>query len=782
MNTLKSITSAILSLVLMSGCAASANAETAVKQMSVLTQTAEHSSQLQIEYEEEDLNETFDKTEAVTITLNETSASCTDERVTINGTAITIAAGGTYVLNGTLNSGNLIVASSDKNTVRIVLNGASLTSEAGPAIYVSDASKVILTAVTGTVNSLSAGGENSDEKKGGIYTKEDLVINGGGTLNIRTTNGDGIHGNDTVRVFNTILSIDSASDGMEVNDLIAVQDCILTVTAKGDGLQASGDTDETASGTAAANVLISGGVITIAAEDDCLQASGDVITENAEVNLTAGGGAEKAVSHTGSSGKTGGWGREGSGFMPGEDSFSEGGFPYGGKGRRRNENFGGLSGNETDQEAQGSTEAPDLSSGATPYGNETEGQSDLRGRFGTGRPEEGSAADGSPEQNGQLPAEDVPEMFRRNRGGRSEDAAGNTTQPEITASPSPSLSPSSDAAKDAEAKREESASSASESDSEKAKGISVDGNAVISSGTVKISSADDGINAAGNVTLKGGNVTISSGDDAVHADDTLTFEDGRLVIAASYEGLEATSIVIENGTIDLTADDDGINTSNKLSGKVYGMEQDDGSTFTMNGGTVTVNSGGDGIDLNGSGSMNGGLLTIYGPENNGNGALDYTGTFTVNGGTLMAGGSSGMAMTPSSGSGAKVLVIGVSDPDGAVEVKDSSGRVICTYESEKNYETLVIASDQLKEAETCTIMQNKTELGTAVLKDAVTYVNTSADAAGFNQGGPGRFRSNGSDRTGQIPSGQEAAPDVRQPETAEPQASAMPYSGEAKNY
>jgi hypothetical protein len=43
-------------------------------------------------------------------------------------------------------------------------------------------------------------------------------------------------------------------------------------------------------------------------------------------------------------------------------------------------------------------------------------------------------------------------------------------------------------------------------------------------------------------------------------------------------------------------------------------------------------------------------VIVNGPTNDGNGALDYMGTFTIDGGFLVAVGSSGMAMTPTTDS------------------------------------------------------------------------------------------------------------------------------------
>lgn len=63
--------------------------------------------------------------------------------------------------------------------------------------------------------------------------------------------------------------------------------------------------------------------------------------------------------------------------------------------------------------------------------------------------------------------------------------------------------------------------------------------------------------------------------------------------------------------------------------------------FHINGGTLTVNAGGDGLDSNGSINMTGGTVIVNGPTNSGNGALDYDGTFEISGGYLVAAGRLG---------------------------------------------------------------------------------------------------------------------------------------------
>ena len=81
---------------------------------------------------------------------------------------------------------------------------------------------------------------------------------------------------------------------------------------------------------------------------------------------------------------------------------------------------------------------------------------------------------------------------------------------------------------------------------------------------------------------------------------------GTLNINSDYEGLASEMhLLINSGTINITADDDGIN-----------VNEDDTSVFYMEGGTLTVkSSGGDGIDSNGYFALTSGTLYISAGNN-----------------------------------------------------------------------------------------------------------------------------------------------------------------------
>jgi len=156
----------------------------------------------------------------------------------------------------------------------------------------------------------------------------------------------------------------------------------------------------------------------------------------------------------------------------------------------------------------------------------------------------------------------------------------------------------------------------------------------IADGTFTLVAGNDGLHAEngdddtlGNVYIAGGSFAIQVSDDAVHANALLTLDGGSFDIAAA-EGLEATYIQINDGTINISASDDGVNAARKSSAYA--------PTVEINGGTITISMGAgdtDGVDSNGDIIINGGVIDVTGQS-----AFDYDGTAAYNGGTLIVNG------------------------------------------------------------------------------------------------------------------------------------------------
>jgi len=244
-----------------------------------------------------------------------------------------------------------------------------------------------------------------------------------------------------------------------------------------------------------------------------------------------------------------------------------------------------------------------------------------------------------------------------------------------------------------------------ESDTDSTKGLKAGVAVIVTGGILNINSSDDAIHSNDSITISGGDIALASGDDAIHADSTLEINGGDITISRCYEGLDSSAITINGGGIHLVASDDGVNAVTKGAGSdAMGRPGQNTfvstgvNSFSINGGYLVVNAGGDGLDINGPITMTAGTVIINGPTNDGNGPVDYSGSFAITGGEFIAVGSSGMAMAPSTSSTqcSVMLTYSASQQAGTmVHIETADNEEILSFKPVKAYQSVVFSSPKL---------------------------------------------------------------------------------------
>jgi hypothetical protein len=241
-------------------------------------------------------------------------------------------------------------------------------------------------------------------------------------------------------------------------------------------------------------------------------------------------------------------------------------------------------------------------------------------------------------------------------------------------------------------------------DTASAKGLKAGVNLAISGGALWIDSSDDAIHSNDTLSISGGTIVIASGDDGIHSNTSLAIDGGDITITKSYEGIESSTIALNDGTVHVTASDDGINAAGGNDASSMGgrpgqnlFSTSASCTLSINGGHVYVDAGGDGLDVNGPITMAGGVVVVNGPTNNGNGAIDYTGSFKLTGGFLVAAGSSGMAQAPSASSTQNSVMVNAASalPAGTLfHIETREGEDVLTFLPAKTYQSVVVSSPE----------------------------------------------------------------------------------------
>lgn len=486
--------------------------------------------------------------------LDGTSAQTSGSGMIVRDGQIFIEKAGTYVLEG--NFQGSVIVNADNALVRLVLNGVQIQALDGPAICVRQADKVILSLELGKENMLSDSEVHSvEEEDAAVYSKDDLVINGEGSLTINGSYLDGLKSKDDLKIMSGSLKINAKDDGLIGKDCIVIQTAQMEIEAGGDCIKSTNDSD-----AEKGYVAIQSGTYRLTAQNDGIQAETNILICGGAFTILSGGGSSSAVTAS------------------------------------------------------------------------------------------------------QIP---------RSRPGQT--AQQQTSQEE----------------------------------SESRKALKAGTLLQTDGGEFSIDSYDDALHSNNTILVRGGVYNIATGDDAVHADTFLHLTGGNLEIAKCYEGLESSQITIDDGTVRLTAQDDGINVAGGNDEGMGGPGQMDSfrsgtnvdSGLTINDGYLVIDASGDGIDINGSGEINGGTLLVNGPVNGGNGSLDYDGSFKVNGGVLIAAGSSGMAQSPSQESAQGVITMTYSEEQTAgtlFSLADESGTELVTFAPKKQYQSVIISIPQLK--------------------------------------------------------------------------------------
>ena len=445
--------------------------------------------------------------------------------------------------------GQIVIDAGDDYKFELELCGVKLFSGEQNPIMILSGDKVTLTAKKETKNYIydtraALASDDETSVSAAVYAKCDLDIGGKGELTVISSNNNGIHTKDDLKIKNLTLSVTCEDNALKGNDSVTISGGVITLVARsGDGIKTK-NTDVSSKGNQRGIVSITGGTVNIYAACDGIDAAYDVdIGDEAVLNIfteryspySEEAAEESCAEFTSASASNAGasFGGQGGGFGGDRGGFgggNQGGFGgFGGGGRPGGGDFGGGPGGMTD----GNRDKSDISTKAVKAGNEIH----ISG--------------------GTLTLTSYDDSIHANSGTSLEN--GETSTGNILISGGTLTLFSKDDA------------------------VHADGTLTVSGGKIDITGCYEGLEGTF-VRIDGGDVSIVSSDDGINATTTsgtgITFNDGKVYIYAGGDGIDSNSRTSYQGILFAGGEITVVSTS----GGDSSIDTENGYTFS--GGTV----------------------------------------------------------------------------------------------------------------------------------------------------------------------------------------------------
>ena len=300
-------------------------------------------------------------------------------------------------------------------------------------------------------------------------------------------------------------------------------------------------------------------------------------------------------------------------------------------------------------------------------------------------------------------------------------------------------------------------------------GVDAGNELTIKGGTITVSQSEEGLEARV-IRQLGGDVTIKSSDDGVNASAGSSSKTSDTSATSKTTDASATDTSATSKTTDASTTSNTADTSSSASQATAtpaatsqadqankdknatlpsppagqappqggqppqngqgpggmppgGQEESDPSLqIILEGGTLTIDAEGDGIDSNGTASISGGSLVVNGSVQGGNGPLDAAGDITITGGRVWALGTSDMLQGFAQGSTQASITANIAGTAGqTLIILDAKGKEVARQTASKDFQAVIMSSADLVDGQTYTIqVEGTTQTTTAALVTPVT--------------------------------------------------------------
>ncbi len=190
---------------------------------------------------------------------------------------VTITKKGVYNITGSLDGHNITVDTEDN--VLLILNGVTITSD-NPGIYVKSAKNTYIKLIG---KNTITGSSNAD-LDASIYSKDDLILYGDGSLKIESGN-DGISSKDDLTIYEGTYNITSTGEGIKGKDSVTINDGTFNIKSTETSIKTTNEDEK-------GDLTINGGTFNLQSSNDGIHAKGKLEINKGTFEIEAVEGLE----------------------------------------------------------------------------------------------------------------------------------------------------------------------------------------------------------------------------------------------------------------------------------------------------------------------------------------------------------------------------------------------------------------------------------------------------------------------------------------------------------
>lgn len=231
------------------------------------------------------------------ITLSGSNGTISDTTRGSSGSEVTITSKGVYHITGSSENVSVTINdSTESGNIYLILDNVNMTNTSAACINVEACDKLIIQCVGENTLTLNSS-DSSLKTNGAVYSKDDVTINGSGSLNIVS----GLHGivcKDDLKITDSKLSVQADSIGIKGGTSVRIGGGTISVNSGHDGIQLADDDNTGTFYFEKAILQITAGYdgISVKAGDETKTFEGSVTLNGGTMKIVTAGGNGSSVS------------------------------------------------------------------------------------------------------------------------------------------------------------------------------------------------------------------------------------------------------------------------------------------------------------------------------------------------------------------------------------------------------------------------------------------------------------------------------------------------------